>query len=172
MLTGKLICLSSLTKEDLSAVNYLRNDWELKKLTLGIRFPIILESDVAWFNHISSDMTNKNVFFAIRFVQDNSFVGLLQINNIDWINRNALIGIQLLPNAQGKGIGKEAITLASSYCFNKINLNKITAHIAAYNTGSLNLFEKCGFILEGILIRQIYYDNSYADLKIYSLFKN
>lgn len=172
MLSGELVYLSPVTKDDLENINILRNNWDLKKLTLGVRFPITTENDLSWYTNVGNDMSNRTIFFSVRNKKNKTFLGLIQLSNVDWVSRNAMVGIQLNPEVQGKGVGTDALKLISDYCFYKINLHKITAHIADYNIGSIKLFEKNGYILEGVLRNHIYYDLEYSDLRIYSLFCN
>ncbi len=165
------IKLVPLSKSDIPFLNSIRNDWENKKMTMGIRFPITFEGDMVWYDSINNDRSNKNIFFAIKKQDTSDTIGLVQLNNIDWINRNAFVGIQILKTETGKGVGYIALDLIVHYAFNILNLNKILAHVVAYNNASLNLFKKCKFEQEGVLKSHIYYDNKYHDLVVLSRFK-
>lgn len=165
------IQLKQLKKEDISVLNELRNDWENKKMTLGVRFPITLETDEEWYDKICSDHSNKNVFFAIKDTLADKTIGIIQLSNIDWVNRNTYIGIQILKNEIGKGYGNRSIDLATSYAFNVLNLRKVIAEIVAINIDSKHVFEKCGYVVEGKLNEHIYYDSQYHDLHIMAKIK-
>ena len=167
---GQKVMLRVISKEDVPFVNKLRNDWANKKMTLGVRFPISLEDDYNWYNKVTNDHSNKNVYFIIKNIHEKN-IGLIQLSTIDWINRNAYIGIQVVREEWGKGIASESIGLMLDYSFNVLNLNKIIAEVASFNEISLRLFEKCDFEIEGQLKKQLYYDNCYHDIFILSKFK-
>jgi len=168
---NKNIELQQLSKEDITIINTLRNDWENKKLSSGVRYPITLENDLDWYEKMSTDHSNKNIYFAIKYIQTNQTIGIIELSNIDWINRNAYVGIQIVKSETKKGFGEAAINLITEYAFNVLNLRKILANVAIYNSASIKLLEKCGFIQEGILKKQIYYDDTYYDLIVFGKFK-
>lgn len=165
METEKII-LKELNKDDIFIINDLRNDWENKKMTLGVRFPIMFEDDELWYEHICQDHTNRNIYFAIKEKCTNLTVGVIQLIGVDYINNRAYIGIQIKKEAKGKGYGVDAVNLITDYAFNVLNLRKVQAEVIAYNKASLNLFEKCGFMIEAVLKEQIYFDSLYHDLYI------
>jgi RimJ/RimL family protein N-acetyltransferase len=165
------IKLRELRKNDVEKINSWRNDFETKRLTLGMRFPISLELDLSWFQSISMDTRNKNIYFAIE-EGETGFLGLIQLTSIDWINRNAEVGILIGDSAsRGKKIGYRSLILLLDYAFNIINLHKVTSHIVDYNKISIALFKSCGFIEEGCLKGHICFDGKRSDLKILSVFQ-
>lgn len=168
---GKNVTLNTISKEDIPFINKLHNDWDNKKMTLGVRYPISLENDIAWYDKIINDHTNKNIYFTIKKKATEENAGLIQISNIDWINRNAYVGIQVIREEWGKGVGSEALNLLLDYSFNILNLRKIIAEVAAFNENSLRLFKKCRFEIEGQLKNHIYYHNEYHDFFVLGRFK-
>ena len=55
-------------------------------------------------------------------------------------------GIVIRRAAQGRGLGRKAITLASAWAFEDLGMTKLTADIDAENAASIALFTRCGFI--------------------------
>lgn len=68
-----------------------------------------------------------------------------------------------------KGYASEAICLVLAYYFRELRYQKVTAHVYAFNDGSIRLHEKLGFRLEGRLRRQVYTDGAYHDELIFGL---
>jgi len=171
MLNGERLILRPLKIEDLSATNKWRNTIELTKSTLGIRFPKSLLLDQEWFEVTLRDKSNRNIYFAIETIQNNDFIGMIQVTNIDWISRTGDFGINI-GNVQetGKGYGKEAMNLFFNYIFATINLRKINLKVAVYNQNAISSYDKFGFKKEGRLEKQIYYDNTYYDVVLMSIF--
>jgi RimJ/RimL family protein N-acetyltransferase len=59
------------------------------------------------------------------------------------------IGIDILPNFQGKGYGREAIEWALDYAFRRAGLHRVKIRAFEWNTGAVKLYEKLGFKHEG-----------------------
>lgn len=172
MLIGEKIILRPLKIEDLEKTHEWRNNLELIKLTQGIRFPKTMEMDRDWFIYALNDKSNRNIYFGIDEILTGEFLGIIQLNNIDYISRNANWGFMIgeIKN-QSKGIGTEFSNLILDYIFNELNLIKITSYIVDNNVISIRLFRKLGFNEEGVLRKHYFVDGEYNDVLIMSLFK-
>ena len=171
MLIGEKIILRPIKKEDLIFFNTWRNNIEIKQQALLHPFPVTSEMDESWYNNIANDTSNKSIFFTI--INDNeSVVGYTFLSNINWINRNCYFGI-IIGDEQhrGKGIGKEVLKLIIDYVFNTLNLHKITLEVVVDNKSAITLYEKMGFVKEGILKEHVFIANKFSDLIIMSIIK-
>lgn len=63
----------------------------------------------------------------------------------------AEFGIILRRTAQGLGLGRKSIALASAYAFDTLHLHRLVADIDPDNGASLAMFERAGFVREGLL---------------------
>ena len=105
MLIGEKIILRPLKIEDLEKTHEWRNNLELIKLTQGIRFPKTMEMDRDWFNQALNDKSNRNIYFGIDEIETGEFIGIIQLNGIDYISGTANWGFMIGEiNNQGKGI--------------------------------------------------------------------
>lgn len=68
-----------------------------------------------------------------------------------------------------RGIATEAIELICDYGFKDLNLNRIEAGAYECAIGSWRALEKCGFKREGVLRKQIYFNNTYIDVYRYAI---
>jgi RimJ/RimL family protein N-acetyltransferase len=172
MLIGKNIILRPLKIDDLIKVHEWRNNLELIKLTQGIRYPKTLEMGKAWFDNALNDKTNRNIYFGIDEMETNNFIGIIQLNSIDFISGTATWGFIIGDKEnQGKGYSIEAPELLFNYAFNILNLRKIFGYLNIFNIASIRMHQKLGgFIEEGRLKNHIYYDGKYHDVIILSLF--
>lgn len=174
MLVGKNIILRPLKIEDLKKTHQWRNNLELIKLTQGIRFPKTLEMDSDWFNQALNDKSNRNVYFGIDEIDTGDFIGIIQLNNIDYISGTAIWGFIIGDKTkQGKGYSKEAPDLLFNYAFQVLNLRKVFGYPIAFNNATLKMHQKIGgFVQEGKLKNHVYFDGEYHDVLILSLFKD
>lgn len=173
MLIGEKVILRPLKIEDLEKTHEWRNNFELIKLTQGIRFPKTLEMDREWFENALSDKSNRNIYFGIDEFETGEFIGFIQLTNIDLISRNAVLGFLIgEKNKQRKGYGYESTKLVLDFAFKQINLKKIVSYVVDDNISSLKLFLKLGFREEGLLKEHFFNDGTYKNVKIVSLINN
>ncbi|MCL2413050.1 MAG: GNAT family N-acetyltransferase [Bacteroidales bacterium] len=72
-------------------------------------------------------------------------IGTIDLFEFDPINKNAGIGIMLLKEHQGQGVGKIALEQFLAYCFEKLQLHSVYANISETNIDSIKFFENYGF---------------------------
>ena len=173
MLIGKNIILRPLKRSDMAKTLEWRNNLELIKLTQGIRFPKTEEMESEWFDNALKDKSNRNIYFGIDEIETNKFIGIIQLNNIDWISKTAIWGFIIGDKEdRGKGYSVEAPNLLFDYAFNVLNLRKIFGYPIYFNKATLRMHEKIGsFKQEGCLKEHVYFDGKYFDVLILSLFK-
>ncbi len=108
--------------------------------------------------------SNNNVFLAIIKKENNKHIGNIKLGPIDFNHKTAVLGIIIGDKREwGKGYGLEAIKLICQHGFEKLNLHKITAGCYENNLGSKKMFEKAGFVIEGIQKKQYRYKGEYVD---------
>ena len=173
MLIGDSIILRPLRIDDLQKTNEWRNNLELIKLTQGIRFPKTIEMDRKWFENALNDKSNQNIYFGIDEIETGEFIGIVHLTNIDYISGTAIWGFVIGDKSkQGKGYGKEFSKLILNYAFTVLNLRKISSYVVKYNVNSLSLFKRVkGFKEEGLLKNQVFFDDKYHDVIVFSLFR-
>ena len=72
---------------------------------------------------------------------------------------------------KGKGVAKEASRLILSYGFGKLGLNRIYLFTEVENEDAQKLFERVGFVREGILRNDIISHGKYVDRIVYSILR-
>jgi len=164
MIIGKRVILRAIKREDIPKLLEIHNNFEIKKQAMFHPFLISQEQDIEWLENINKDTSNRAVYFAIEEKKTHNFAGYASLRNIDWVNRNCYFGISLLPDMQGKGLGKEATKHIIEYAIKKLNLHKIQLEVIADNKRAIELYKNLGFIEEGILKQQFYFDGIYFDV--------
>lgn len=77
-------------------------------------------------------------------------VGMCGFNQIDAINRSAVIGYWLAADVQGRGVMTRCVTALSSFGFTKLGLHRVVIACAEGNAPSEAVALRCGFCFEGI----------------------
>ncbi|KFC57598.1 alanine acetyltransferase [Flavobacterium gilvum] len=84
----------------------------------------------------------------------------------------AEVGYMIFPEYNGKGIVSEALQKVVEYGFKEMKLHSLEAILDPENKGSEKVLLKNGFVKEGHLIENEYYEGRFLDSMIYSLLNN
>ncbi len=122
---------------------------------------------IEMLNQYIKDMIDKNVYmWGIHLKNSNKHIGNIKIDPINQKHGFGEYGILIGDKeAWGKGYAKEASMAIIDYFFNKhLFLRKITLGVIAENKNAVELYQKIGFIVEGIYRKHVNYDGEYYDI--------
>lgn len=155
--------------EDLETINKWRNDKNIVD-TLCTTFRYVnFETDKTWFEGY---MKNRNNNIRLAILDDDEFVGMVYLLNIDHLNQKADFGIQIGNSEKhSKGIGTQATKLMLEHAFNNLNMNKIYLTVLTKHHKAISLYDRCGFKLDGVLREEIYKNGKFEDLQMMSILK-
>ncbi|MCC7430217.1 GNAT family N-acetyltransferase [bacterium] len=160
-LVGKKVYLAPFELDDAKLACKWFNDFEVTKF-LQMRFPLNLFKEEELLKKITT--SEKDVLLKICLTENDKPIGTAGLHGINTINRNAVFGISIGEKAEwNKGYGTEATELLVGYAFEKLNLNKVSLRVYAYNPRGKKTYEKVGFKLEGILRQEVFYGGTYHD---------
>ncbi len=114
---------------------------------------------------------NLGINWAISFRDNPKMIGIIGHYRIKPESYRAEIGYMLLPEHHGKGIITEAVQKVVKYGWDEMNLHSIEAIIDPENYASAKVLEKNGFIKEGHLRENEFFDGRFWDSVIYSILK-
>lgn len=162
-----MFMIRELQRNDMSIINKWRNDPSLIA-SLGAPFRYINpEVDLNWFD-LYLDGRNNNIRCSI--LDDNQVVGLVSLTGIDYIHRNAEVHIMIgSADNRSRGVGTFALEQIVYHAFYNLNLHRLELGVLADNKQAINLYEKVGFIEEGIRRKAVYKNGKYVDIIHYGL---
>ncbi|RIX48629.1 N-acetyltransferase [Paenibacillus nanensis] len=115
----------------------------------------------------------SSVLLLIAKSDNDELIGDIAIQGIDSINRNASIRVAINQDAhQGKGYGSEALLLMLDYGFGVLNLHRIELYVYSYNERAKHVYEKLGFVQEGVQRDALFYEHRYYDSIIMSMLED
>ncbi|GAB7356673.1 hypothetical protein MBLNU459_g7386t1 [Dothideomycetes sp. NU459] len=79
-------------------------------------------------------------------------------------HRRSMIGIGIAAEYQGQGYGSEAIEWALHYGFQIAGLHRISIGAFSWNTGAWKLYERLGFVPEGVTRECLWYNGAWHDM--------
>lgn len=171
-LRGKHVYLKALTKEDVINSSWYGwfNDEELCKTLQQHYFPNTLDQQLDFFQkNIASSLTK--IQLGICKPECSAILGVISLNNIDYINRKAEISAVIgEPAGRNINIFRESCELICRHAFNTLNLNKIYGGSISKELVGL----MCKFLKgkeEGILRSDIYKNGEYHDAFLYGILK-
>lgn len=94
-------------------------------------------------------MDKNNRCYAIQG-ENGEFIGIVELFNISWKNRRAEFSITISPSYREKGYGYDATINMLDLGFNHFGLNRIWLRVLEHNSKAIRLYERAGFIREGI----------------------
>lgn len=160
--------LRELRRTDIETINKWRNNVELIDL-LGAPFRFInSEVDLRWFEHYMGNRQNT-VRCAITEKGEEEILGLVSLTDIDYLNQSAELHIMIGDKCnRGRGIGTFAVNEIVLHAFNNMNLHRIELSVLDSNIAAIRLYEKCGFIQEGLKRNVVFKDGKFVDMRIYA----
>lgn len=124
-----------------------------------------------YLEEISTD--NSRIDFLIFDKESTNIVGEVVLNDINRKDRRCSLRIGIFNKSNfSKGYGTEAIILALNYGFGMFNLHKIYLDVLNFNDRGLHVYEKIGFIKEGVLREDIYFNHRYYDVIMMSILED
>lgn len=90
--------------------------------------------------------------------------GTVDLYDFDPHHNRAGVGILVDRGFRRKGIGCAALEAMAEYAFVFLHIHQLFAHVPVFNTPSLGLFEKNGFVAAGLLHDWLCTADGYADV--------
>ncbi len=147
------------------------NDPELNRLDSEV--PYEEESFGAFknrFEHMCDNPPPSHRNFEIHALDDEKLIGVAYATRISAHNRHAQVAITIGDRDYwGQGYGRESFELLLSYCFENLDLHRVSAETFEYHTAWRNLVEGMGFRREGRVQEYLHRDGKYWDKEIYGL---
>ena len=130
--------------------------------------PLMTEKTKTWYDRIEDREDRYDAVIEV----DGLPCGLIGVLNIDKKNKKAEYYVMMGDvELKGKGISKKASWLILDYAFNTLSLNKVYLFTETENVVAQRLFEKIGFIEEGLVREDLFSKERYVDRIMYGMLK-
>jgi RimJ/RimL family protein N-acetyltransferase len=100
---------------------------------------------------------------------DGELVGRAGLFHVDALARTAEVGLALLPEHRGKGLGRDVLRVLVGYGFRSRNLRRLHLQTLASNTAALRTYVAVGFVEEGRLREHAWVEGAYDDVVLMAL---
>lgn len=150
------IYLRPLRPDDIDRIYQWHNSEELYRSLESPFRPVSRLAVQEWLNaRLAFSLQEVNL--AICSTSDFQHIGNIYLRDVDWIARSAELHI-FIGNGQhrGKGYGAAAVRCILKYAFRDLGLNKVHLRVLEENIVALNIYQKCGFVVEGVLRNHVF----------------
>jgi RimJ/RimL family protein N-acetyltransferase len=96
-------------------------------------------------------------------------VGEVVLNEWDKGNRSCNFRTLIGPGGRDRGLGTEALRLIVGYGFEQLGLRRISLEVYMFNPRAQHVYEKTGFVAEGVLREALHYEDQWIDATVMSI---
>jgi diamine N-acetyltransferase len=172
MLYSKRLRLRAAEKTDIPRFVTWLNDPEVRQFLL-IAYPMSQAFEEKWFESmIEQGMAEQVLVIERKVGEEYEPIGNTSFMHIDWVSRNAEIGIFLgEKRVWSQGYGREAMKLMLRHGFNHMNLHRIYLRVYEHNGRGIKAYEHAGFVHEGRLRQDVFREGVYRDVLIMAVIR-
>ena len=168
---GDRIVLRPLAASDATSMWADVHDEEITHFT-GTRAEFTRRQIEAWCatRHDQAD----RIDLAVADADTGSWLGEVVVNDWDPDNRSCNFRIALSGNGRDRGIGTEATRLVVEHVFDTIDdppVHRLSLEVFDFNPRGLAVYEKCGFVREGVLRDAILWRGEFHDAIVMSILR-
>lgn len=127
------------------------------------------EKDEIYHWYLTRNEQNNRLDLAIAHPQTDEAIGEVVFNEYDENTGNVNFRILLSEHFCNKGVGSEAVSLFVQYGFRELGLHKINLEVYRFNPRAQRVYEKAGFLLEGVKKEEFKYNNEFIDILLYGM---
>jgi len=145
-LSTRRLVLRALEQKDSAQVAVLRSDERVNQYLNRPACVSVAEAKV-FIRKIQAGIANNGWYYwAIDLKEERRLIGTVCLWNIDLENSSIELGYELLPANQGKGLMFEALEKVIGFAFGELKFKKIVAVTNQFNSKSIRLLERFGFV--------------------------
>ncbi|MCT2592515.1 GNAT family N-acetyltransferase [Streptomyces sp. N2-109] len=167
-LDGELVVLRPVTGADVPALLPMLRDAEVAWLTGSHDEGEFEEARArAWYE--TREDQDDRLDLAVVERATGRCIGEAVLNEWDAENESCGFRIGFVPGAFGRGLGTEATRLIVGYGFERLGLHRISLEVFPHNPRARRVYEKAGFVAEGVLRESLYWEGARVDTVLMSI---
>lgn len=163
--------LKGLTPADMTEIFESNQKTSIKEI-LGHRSEEDYEKEYNKYKNGYASYNRSFILFLLEDKASGKIIGRCGLHNWNKDHWRAEIGYSMEDESfKQRGLMSEAVEAVIDYGFREMDLNRIEALVADYNTASLRLLEKNGFTREGVMRNHYYVNGIFEDSVVFSLLR-
>lgn len=164
-LRGTRALLRPYRREDQQEIAAWANDPDTTRYLSDLFVRPYTEKNAEDFINMMLAGNERHIGFVIADPETEEYLGQIDLMNISWQSRRAMIGIVLAQErSRGRGVGCDAMRLLCDYAFQTLGLNRLALDVYADNARARACYRKAGFVQEGVAREHTWCDGKFADM--------
>ena len=164
LLSNDIVTLRALEPTDLDLLYRWENDTALWVVSDTVA-PYSRKALWQYLKEYTGDIyAQRQLRLMITLTEDGTAVGTVDFLNFDPLNNRAELGLFIIDDMRGKGLGQESLNLITAYAREHIGLKQLYVFIATDNEACLRLFEHHGYTQVGVINSWVKRGNHYQDV--------
>jgi len=172
VLTGEAVFLRALARDDVASLRRRLHDdvetWQLARSEPWA--PRSLEALLADFDaEVAANDPTVALFAITRRDGTGPALGQATLHRMDSAHGSAEVGLALVRDARGRGVGGDALRVLCDLAFRVRGLRRLQVQTLAGNAPMLAVARGCGFVEEGRRREAEFYDGQHVDVVVLGL---
>ena len=169
LLSNDIITLRALEPTDLDMLYKWENDTALWVVSDTIA-PYSRKALWQYLQENTGDIyAQRQLRLIITLTNDGTAVGTVDFLNFDPLNNRAELGLFIVKEMRGKGLGRKALEAITAYARDHIGLKQLYVYISTDNSVCLHLFEQFGYRRVGVIQSWVKRGRNYQDVALLQL---
>ena len=151
-------------REDIPLFVRWFNDYAMSRNS-SLRAPMSMTAEEQWFERAVANQGKDGYHFVACLLADDRPIGTVGLFDLDLVNGSAALGISIGAAAdRGKGHGTDMLRALLAFGFASLRLERIELDVYDFNTGAHRLYQRVGFVDEGVARHRVFREGRYVDL--------
>jgi RimJ/RimL family protein N-acetyltransferase len=162
-LRGRLVTLRPFRDGDAEVMARILSDPEVRRLTGSVessaqaQHPEPLDDRLRDWYAGRNDQADR-LDLALEDVAPGTLVGEVVLNEVDLDALTCNLRVLVGPQGRDRGLGTEAVALATGYGIERLGLARITLEVFEFNPRARRVYEKVGFVVTGVRPSALVFD--------------
>ena len=153
-----------ITAQDTGNVVRWRNAPEVRN-NFFLRAELTAEQHLNWLHKVVEPGLCRQFIIEAELDGEMADIGTVFIKNVDQGNGKGEFGIFIGEfRARGRGYGYQATVEMLKFAFGVMGLHRVYLSVFADNVSAVHVYEKAGFVAEGVLRQDYYTGTAYRDV--------
>lgn len=161
--------LREIRMEDATQIFAMRSSGRVNRFIAREEMPTLQEAEKLVDKTKTAYENQQGIGWAAVLRDRPDIIGTCGFNSIDYANRRAEIGGEMMVDYWGKHLALEAVQAIVHFGVNTFLLHSIEAKVSPLNRGAIAILEHLGFVKEAHYRDRIFFKEQYSDMAVYTL---
>lgn len=166
------LTLRAVEPEDAGFLAELLNEADLEgeDAPRELIYPTSVEAEESWISHLPDLPEEAHMIVEKRKGKER--LGIISVDDADYRAASARLRVRLTRKSWDRGFGGEAVDAVVGFLFERMNIRRVWLRVDEGNARAVRCFERCGFVLEGVLREDHVRDGTWRNSLLMSILRS